>query len=38
MSAEIAQALYDQNSLVGLRDVHLPKGWHLNARRVPDDV
>jgi hypothetical protein len=34
MSVEIAQALYDQNSSVGLRDVHLPGGWHLNARRV----
>jgi hypothetical protein len=27
--------LYDQNASVGLRDVHLPGGWHLNARRVP---
>jgi hypothetical protein len=32
---EIVQALYDQNKSVGLRDVHLPGGWHLNARRVP---
>jgi hypothetical protein len=31
---EIVQALYDQNKSVGLRDVHLPGGWHLNARRV----
>jgi hypothetical protein len=35
MSVEIAHALYNQNALVGLRDVHLPGGWHLNARRVP---
>jgi hypothetical protein len=35
MNVEIAQALYDQNVSVGLRDVHLPGGWHLNARRVP---
>jgi hypothetical protein len=35
MSVEIAQALYDQNTSVGLRDVHLPGGWHLNTRRVP---
>jgi hypothetical protein len=35
MSVEIVQALYDQNSSVGLRDVHLPSGWHLTARRVP---
>jgi hypothetical protein len=34
MSVEIAQAMYDQNASVGLRDVHLPGGWHLNARRV----
>jgi hypothetical protein len=34
MNVEIAQALYDQNSSVDLRDVHLPGGWHLNARRV----
>jgi hypothetical protein len=35
MSVEIAQALYDQNVSVGLRDVHLPGGFHLNTRRVP---
>jgi hypothetical protein len=34
MNVEITQALYDQNTSVGLRDVHLPGGWHLNARRV----
>jgi hypothetical protein len=34
MNVEIAQALYDQNMSVGLRDIHLPGGWHLNARRV----
>jgi hypothetical protein len=34
MSVEIAQALYDQNASMGLRDVHLPGGWHLNTRRV----
>jgi hypothetical protein len=34
MSVEIAQALYDQNASVGLHNVHLPGGWHLNARRV----
>jgi hypothetical protein len=30
MLVEIAQALYDQNVSVGLRDVHLPSGWHLS--------
>jgi hypothetical protein len=30
----IAQAMYDQNMSMGLRDVHLPGGSHLNARRV----
>jgi hypothetical protein len=35
MSVGIAQALYKQNAPVGLRDVHLPDGWHLNAGRVP---
>jgi hypothetical protein len=35
MSVEIAHALYNQNSSVGLHDVHLPGGWHLNAKRVP---
>jgi hypothetical protein len=35
MSVEIAQALYDQNTSVGLHDVHLPGVRHLNARRVP---
>jgi hypothetical protein len=34
MSVEIAQAMYDQNVSVGLRDVHLPNGWHLNAKRA----
>jgi hypothetical protein len=34
-SVEIVQALYDQNESVGLCDVYLPGGWHLNARRVP---
>jgi hypothetical protein len=34
LSMVIAQALYDQNASVGLCDVHLPSGWHLNARRV----
>jgi hypothetical protein len=32
---EIVQALYEQNESVGLRDVHLPDSWRLNARRVP---
>jgi hypothetical protein len=35
MNVEIVQALYDQNTSVGLCNVHLPGGWHLNARRVP---
>jgi hypothetical protein len=35
MNVEIVQALYDQNASVGLRDIHLPGGWHLNAKRVP---
>jgi hypothetical protein len=34
MSMEITQALYKQNASMGMRDVHLPGGWHLNARRV----
>jgi hypothetical protein len=34
-SLETMQALYDQNESVGLRNVHIPGGWHLNARRVP---
>jgi hypothetical protein len=33
-SVEIVQALYDQNESVGLRNIHIPGGWHLNARRV----
>jgi hypothetical protein len=33
-SVEIVQALYNQNESVGLRDIHIPGGWHLNARRV----
>jgi hypothetical protein len=32
---EIVHAVYDQNESVGLHDVHIPDGWHLNARRVP---
>jgi hypothetical protein len=35
MSGESAQALYKQNASVGLRDVHISDGRHLNARRVP---
>jgi hypothetical protein len=27
--------MYKQNMLVGVRDVHLPSGWLLNAWRVP---
>jgi hypothetical protein len=34
MSVEIAQALNDQNTSMGLRNVHLPDGWYLNVRRV----
>jgi hypothetical protein len=26
--------MFDQNQSVGLREVNLPGGWHLNARRV----
>jgi hypothetical protein len=26
--------LYDQNASVGLRDIHIPSGWHLNDKRV----
>jgi hypothetical protein len=34
VSVEITQALYDQNASVGQCDIHLPSGWHLNARRA----
>jgi hypothetical protein len=34
MSVKIAQALYNQNTSVGLCDIHIPSGWHLNDRRV----
>jgi hypothetical protein len=34
MNVEIARALYDQNASMGLCDVYLPGGWHLNVRRV----
>jgi hypothetical protein len=33
MSVAMAHAMFDQNQSVGLRDVHLPGGWHLNTMR-----
>jgi hypothetical protein len=35
MDVAMAQVPFDQNQTVGLRDIHLPGGWHLNAGRVP---
>jgi hypothetical protein len=38
MNVEIVQALYDQNASMGLRDIHLPGSWHLDAKRVPEPL
>jgi hypothetical protein len=34
MIVAMAQALFDQNHYVGVHDVHLPGGWHLNVKRM----
>jgi hypothetical protein len=34
MNVEMAMALHHQNMSVGWRDIHLPDGWILKARRV----
>jgi hypothetical protein len=34
ISVEITRALDDQHASVGLRDIHLYGGWHINAKRV----
>jgi hypothetical protein len=33
-SRKKAKSMYEHNMLVGMRDVHLPNGWLLNAWRV----
>jgi hypothetical protein len=35
MNVDLTMALSEQNQSVGGRDVHLPGGWLVNARRVP---
>jgi hypothetical protein len=34
MNVAMAQSLFDQKHYVGVDDVHLPDGWHLNIKRM----